>query len=310
MRPYDVIKVMHHPSLNRLLHDAIRLPLEQCVSTYLGRAWQVKTVESKHDESSHPAALLADEDYTVFVKLNEGALAVDQLTQEVAGLRRLTEEAGALTPTVIDLLAVDDGALVIMAAVQVIQRGEQQWREMGAALARLHQVKGTTFGLAAHCYWGSVYQDNRPLADWPTFFWQRRILPRLQAAVATGRLPVSLITAVEALESRLPSLCGPLVPPTLLHGDAHQNNFLSTAQGAFFIDPAVYYGHPEVDLAHIDFFAPVPPAFWDGYGAVTPIVPGFAQRRHLWLLPTWLAMVELDGPHQLPQLEQTLIDLL
>ena len=300
---------MHHPSLIRLLHDAIRLPLEQCVATYLGCAWQVKTVESKHDESSHPAALLSDGRYMVFVKLNEGPLAVDQLTQEVAGLRLLTAHAGILTPTVIDLLTVDDGALVIMAAVQVIQRGEQQWQAMGAALARVHQVKGTTFGLASHCYWGSVYQDNRPLADWPTFFWQRRILPRLQAAVATGRLPVSLIAAVEALESRLPSLCGPPVAPTLLHGDAHQNNFLSTAQGAFLIDPAVYYGHPEVDLAHIDFFAPVPSAFWEGYTVVTPIDPGFAQRCSLWLLPTWLAMVELDGPQHLPRLEQILIDL-
>jgi fructosamine-3-kinase len=300
---------MHHPSLTRLLHDAIRLPLEQCVSTYLGRAWQVKTVESKHDESSHPAALLSDGRDTVFVKLNEGPLAVDQLTQEVAGLRLLTQQAGVLTPTVIDLLPVDDGALVIMLAVEVIQRGEPQWRAMGAALAQIHQVKGATFGLASHCYWGSVYQDNRPLPDWPAFFWQRRLVPRLQAAVAMGRLPVSLIAAVEALESRLPSLCGPLVPPTLLHGDAHQNNFLSTAQGAFFIDPAVYYGHPEVDLAHIDFFAPVPSAFWEGYTAVTPIDPGFAQRRSLWLLPTWLAMVELDGPHHLPRLEQILIDL-
>ena len=300
---------MHHPSLTRLLNDPIRLPLERSVSVYLGRAWQVKTVESKHDESSHPAALLADEGDTVFVKLTEGELAVDQLTQEVAGLCLLTAHAGVLTPTVIDLLTVEDGAVVIMAAVQVIQRGEQQWREMGAALARLHQVKGATFGLASHCYWGSLYQDNRPLPDWPTFFWQRRLLPRLQAAVATGCVPAPLIAAVEALENHLPALCGPPISPTLLHGDAHQNNFLSTPQGAVFIDPAVYYGHPEIDLAHLDFFAPVSPAFWDGYAAVMPIDSSFAHRRHLWLLPTWLAMVEVDGPQHIGQVEQILVAL-
>ncbi|MCE7988443.1 MAG: hypothetical protein DYG89_45375 [Caldilinea sp. CFX5] len=297
---------MHHPSLQRVLSDEVRLPVEQSVSAYLGRAWQVKTVESKHDESSHPAALLADEGYTVFVKLNEGELAVDQLTQEVAGLRLLTREAGVLTPTVIDLLAVAGGALVIMAAVQVVPRSERQWQEMGQALAQIHAVKGSSFGLASHCYWGNFYQDNRPLPDWPTFFWQRRMAPRLQAAIASGHLPTALATQIEQLAERFADRCGPPVPPTLLHGDAHQNNFISTAAGAVLIDPAVYYGHPEVDLAHIDFFAPVPPDFWSGYTAGTPIDPGFVRRRHLWLLPTWLAMVELGGEEYLPQLRNTL----
>lgn len=300
---------MHHPSLQRVLSNEVRLLLEQRVSAYLGRTWQVKTVVSKHDESSHPAALLADESDAVFVKLNEGKLAVDQLTQEVAGLRLLTREAGVLTPTVIDLLAVDGGALVIMAAVQVVPRTERQWQEMGQALAQIHAVKGSNYGLAAHCYWGNFYQDNRPLPDWSTFFWQRRMAPRLQAAIASGNLPAALAAEIEQLAERFEVFCGPPVPPTLLHGDAHQNNFISTAAGAVFIDPAVYYGHPEVDLAHIDFFAPVPADFWAGYTAVTPIAPGFAQRRHLWLLPTWLAMVELGGEEYLPQVQSSLYSL-
>jgi protein-ribulosamine 3-kinase len=300
------MEIISNPTLNRLLNDAIRLPVEQSVSTYLGRPWRVQTVESKLDESSHPAAILADESYAIFVKLNEGALAVDQLTQEVAGLRLLTAQAGVLTPTVIDLIAVDGGALVIMAAVRVVNRQEQQWRAMGQALAQIHQVKGAFYGLTSHCYWGSLYQDNTPLPDWPAFFWQRRLFPRLQAASASGNLPLALTTAVEQVGNRLADLCGTTIQPTLLHGDAHQNNFISTAQGPVFIDPAVYYGHPEIDLAPIDFFAPASPSFFAGYADVAPIEPGFARRRHLWLLPTWLAMVEVDGPQHLSQLRGAL----
>src|SRR5207245_5179616 len=120
---------------------------------------------------------------------------------------------------------------------------------------------------------------NTPVADWPEFFWERRLVPRLWAAVDSGHLPLDLVPQVEKLGSRLAWLCGPKVEPSLLHGDAHQNNFLSTAQGPVMIDPAVYYGHPEMDLAFVDFFAPVSGEFFQGYQEMTPLEPGFVERR-------------------------------
>jgi protein-ribulosamine 3-kinase len=297
---------MQEPSVERLLQPALRIAIERAVSAFLGRAWQVQQTEGKTAEASHPAAILRDETFAVFVKLGDGALAVDQLTQEAAGLRLLTERAGVLTPAVIDVVPVDGGALLILAAVQVIERTPSHWRQMGHALARIHRIKADRFGLETHCYWGSFYQDNRPLADWPDFFRQRRIEPWLRAAVDSGRLPTGFVARVEQLGNRLAELCGPPVQPTLLHGDAHQNNFLSTAQGPVLIDPAVYYGHPEMDLAYVDFFAPVPDELLAGYQELAPIDPGFGERRDLWLLHAWLAMVAVDGPHHLEPLDAAL----
>jgi len=293
-------------SSSRLLRDDLRIPVEQRVSAYLGRAWQVKKLEDKRAEASHPAAILSDESYAVFVKLGEGDLAADQFTQELAGLRLLTERAGVLTPAAIGIVQVEGNALVMMEAVQVVRRALTHWRQIGRALAQLHQTKGERFGLTTHCYWGSLYQDNSPLADWPDFFWQRRIEPRLRAAVDSGHLPLAFVTQVEQLGHRLSSLCGPQVQPALLHGDAHQNNFLSTDKGAVLIDPSVYYGHPEIDLAHVDFFAPVPAALWEGYQELAPLAPDFVDRRDLWRIPAWLAMVEVDGPQHLDKLNAAL----
>jgi protein-ribulosamine 3-kinase len=294
------------PSVKRLLRADLRIPIEAAVTAYLGRGWQVTRAEGKTDEASHPAAILADGAYAVFVKLGEGDLAVDQLTQEAAGLRLLTERSGVLTPEVITVVQVESGALLVLEAVQVIDREPLHWRQIGHALARLHAIKGERFGLETHCYWGSFYQDNRPLVDWPEFFWQRRIEPWLQAGVDSGRLPTTLITQVEKVGRRLEELCGPTVQPTLLHGDAHQNNFLSTAQGPVLIDPAVYYGHPEMDLAYVDFFAPVPDELFAGYRELAPIEPGFAERRDLWLIHAWLAMVAVDGPQHVEMLNAAL----
>lgn len=286
----------------RLLSDALRIPVEQCVSAYLGRAWRVATVQDKAESASHPAAVLSGEGYSVFVKLGEGRLALDQFKQELAGLRLLTERGGALTPAAIDSLQVEGGALIVMEAIQVTERGRAHWRQIGQALARLHNVKGERYGLDTHCYWGSLYQDNSPLPDWPEFFWERRLAPRLRAAVESGHLPLALVPEVEKLQARLPWLCGPKVEPALLHGDAHQNNFLSSARGPVMIDPSVYYGHPEMDLAYVDFFAPVSDELFQGYQELGPLEPGFSERRDLWRIPAWLAMVEVDGPQHLDNL--------
>jgi len=70
--------------------------------------------------------------------------------------------------------------------------------------------------------------------------------------------------------SHLLGLCGPGVVPTLLHGDAQQNNFISTEKGAMVIDPAVYFGHPEMDLAYIDYFQPVPEDVFEAIGRSCP----------------------------------------
>jgi len=294
------------PSVALLLRADLRHAIETTVAAFLGRTWQVKQATGKTEEASHPAAVLTDQTDTVFVKLGTGDLAADQLTQEATGLRLLRERAGVLTPGVIGVVPVEGGALLILEAVQVIAREPLHWRQIGQALARLHASKSEAFGLDTHCYWGSFYQDNRPLIDWPDFFWQRRIEPWLRAAVDSGRFPTTLLAQVEALGQRLPELCGPPIQPALLHGDAHQNNFLSTAAGPVLIDPAVYYGHPEIDLAYVDFFTPVSDELLAGYQEITSIEPGFAERKALWLLHAWLAMIAVGEPHFVEKVDAAL----
>ena len=134
------------------------------------------------------------------------------------------------------------------------------------------------------------------MEDWQTFYTERRLVPGLKLAVDSGNLPQAVARQVEALVLRLPELCGLEVTPTLLHGDAQQNNFISTEEGAVVIDPAVYFGHPEMDLAYVDYFQPVPDDVFAGYREELPIDPGFPERRDLWRLWGYLAAVTVEGP--------------
>ena len=60
-------------------------------------------------------------------------------------------------------------------------------------------------------------------------------------------------------------------------------------------DLAPYFGHPELDLALLGYFDPVPQHVFDGYAELRPIDDGFPERRELWRLFAYLAVVSVKG---------------
>ncbi len=290
----------------RLLADLFRRPVERLVSDHYHREWKVTRFQGMDEFASHPAAILSHGDISVFVKLSEAAHGLDQFEAELAGLRLLAGRAGVLAPLPIGILPVQEGVILVLEAVRAVERTPHQWREIGRTLARIHQVRGDYWGLDRQGYFGPLYQDNRPTPDWLSFFTERRIWPRLVGAIDSGNLPTGAIRQVEKLIARLPRLSLPEGEPALLHGDAQQNNFISTEKGAMIIDPAAYYGNPEMDLAYVDYFQPVPDDVFAGYRELLPIDPGFPERRDLWRLPGYLAVIEVEGMGHLSRLTNAL----
>src|SRR5205823_10512119 len=153
-------------------------------------------------------------------------------------------------------------------------RKRADWRSIGQVLAVLHQAGHERFGLdGPRGFFGPLPQDNRPVPAnrWADFYRERRLLPMLRVAVDSGHLPSALAAGVEEVATRLPVLAGPEPRPSLLHGDAQQNNFVSTPAGAVVIDPAPYFGHPEADLALVGYFQPVPGEVFTAYQDIAPV---------------------------------------
>ncbi|MBL8097048.1 MAG: fructosamine kinase family protein [Anaerolineales bacterium] len=275
--------------------DRLRGPLERIVSTHLGRSWQVAEARDLSDYACHPCAILAADAFSVFAKFTDAVDGRAQFEVELAGLQDLTRLSGVATPTPLGVFEIEGGCVLVFETVVEVPRAAPQWRDIGRALAQIHRVKDSRFGLARHGTFGPLFQDNTPHDDWPTFFGERRLRPGLRRAVDAGALSETLTRRIESILRRLPDLCGPSVAPTLIHGDAQKNNFISTSGGAVVIDPSIYYGHPEVDLAYVDYFEPVPDDLFDGYRDAQPIDPGFAGRRDLWRLWGYLSAVAIEG---------------
>lgn len=278
--------------------------IEHAASEHLGRPWVSQGFTDLNDRASHPCGVLLGQPFSVFAKFSRAAGARDQFTAELAGLQTLTRLADIDTPVPVasGIIEPQDGWLLLTEALPEVlprDRGRREWRSIGQVLAALHGVTHSQFGLDHGGFFGPLPQDNRPVPAnrWPDFFRERRITPLLHRAVDSGHLPADLAAGIDRIATRLPDIAGPDPQPSLLHGDAQQNNFVTTATAAaaVVIDAAPYFGHPELDLALLDFFHPVPKDVLDAYRDITPIDPGFNERKELWRLPSYLAIITVDG---------------
>ena len=216
----------------------------------------------------------------------------------------LRRRAQVATPTPIGpgVVDVEAGSILLFEAVPERlphARTPEDWRSIGHTLASLHQVHAEQFGRELFDgYFGPLPQDNRPVASgtWADFYTERRVLPRLRSAVDSGHLPSDVAVEVERLRwTECPVSAGQKPRPSLLHGDAQLNNFMSCASGAVVIDPAPYFGHPELDLALIEHFETVPKSVLEAYQEVLTIDPEFADRRVLWRIFSYLANCDRRG---------------
>jgi fructosamine-3-kinase len=287
------------PAAHPLLDATVKNAIESAASRHLGRRWVSTGFSDLNDRASHPCGLLHGGTFSVFAKLAVDDAAGERFAAELSGLDLLRELAHIATPTPIGpgVLALDHGVVLVTEALSERpprDRTTDDWRSIGHTLAALHHVHGPRFGLEHLTgFFGPLRQDNRPVISnrWVDFYAERRVRPLLRSAVDSGYLPPDLAADVELVVQRLPSLCGPEPRPTLLHGDAQQNNFVSTDAGAVVADVAPYFGHPEVDLALLDYFHPVPGDVFDAYHEVAPIEADFAPRRDIWRVFVDLACI-------------------
>jgi fructosamine-3-kinase len=291
--------------VHRLQAPDVMAGVKRAVEEHLGRPWTIGGFVSLNDRASHPAGIVlgaGSDDVNVFVKFGAGDEALTDFRRELDGLALLRDSGGARTalPVAQGVVPVDDGCVLVLEAVKERQssdRTDADWRSIGTALALLHATTGPSFGLEFDGSFGPLPQINTPVETnrWADFVRLRRIGPYLDASTRSGSLPEGFGKRVHAVAERLEELGGPDPTPTLLHGDAQQNNYLCTDEGCLFVDASPFFGHPEYDLAMIDIFDPVPADVFDAYREIRGIDGGFEQRRELWRIPIYLAIAAVDG---------------
>lgn len=176
------------------------------------------------------------------------------------------------------------------------------------AIAALHAITEGQYGLDFDTVIGGLPQANGPMNDWPAFFAERRLIAMARQGLDAGRLETSMMARIESLSENLGRWIGEPGPPSLLHGDLWGGNVLArSGRLAGFIDPAVYLGDAEIELAFTTLFHTFSDAFYDRYAEHRPIRPGFFEERcALYNLYPLLVHVRLFGGSYLAQVDRTL----
>jgi fructosamine-3-kinase len=181
-------------------------------------------------------------------------------------------------------------------------------RHAAELLAALHEVTAPHYGLERDTLIGGLHQPNSPSDTWLTFFREHRLLYMGRVAVENGRLPPPLWQRVQRFADNLDHWLLEPEQPSLLHGDVWTTNVL--AQGdriTGFLDPAIYYGHPEIELAFTTLFGTFGQPFFDHYQTLRPLHPGFfEERRDIYNLYPLLVHVRLFGGGYVGSVERIL----
>ncbi len=152
-------------------------------------------------------------------------------------------------------------------------------RELGVALARLHQAGAPCFGREDRRTTGSRGLPNEPTPTWAEFYATNRLLPLARLAQQARALPDDVVGALERLAADLERFDPGHEPPSRLHGDLWAGNRLIDAAGdSWLIDPAAHGGHREFDLAMMRLFGGFGPDCFAAYDEVLPLAPGWEER--------------------------------
>jgi len=227
----------------------------------------------------------------------------DMYRREAEGLTLLADANTLRVPRVI---AVSERALVLE-WIESRPPCADYDEQLGRGLARLHEAGAPSFGLAHDNYVGSLPQDNTPHDSWPSFYGERRLLPLAHRARDRGLLDPRMMARVERLCARLPALCGDAEPASRLHGDLWSGNVMRDEAGApTLVDPAVYGGQCEMDLAMLALFGSPSARFFAAYDEQYPRLAGAAGRVALYQLYPLLVHVCLFGTSYLSALSRAL----
>jgi len=280
--------------------------LSQHLTVHLGRHVDVEQDIPVGGGSINEAYQLETNEGRFFVKVNSADRFPAMFEAEADGLERLRATNAIRVPQVIATGEDHDDTYLLLEHIEASARSANYWEDLGRSLAKLHRHTNDRFGLERNNYIGSLTQANDGLTSWSTFFIRCRLEPQVKLARDKQRIGMGDVLRFERLYGKAASLF-PAEPPALLHGDLWSGNILiGPSGGPVLIDPAVYFGHREMDIAMTKLFGGFDEGFYRAYNDELSLESGWEERMELFNLYPLLVHVNLFGGGYIGQVQTVL----
>ena len=230
------------------------------------------------------------------LKVNSNDMALKMFLAEKNGLEFLSNTK---TIKIVNIIACDnhnDKAFLVLEYIDPKRPDNVDFERLGTQLAALHKVTSPEFGFEHDNFIGSLAQQNNHHKEWSDFYINERLKPQITLARSKNLLQHTDVPKIETMVQVGHDLFQN-VTPSLLHGDLWSGNYLISTNGTpYLIDPAIYFGHHEVDIAMSKLFGGYGPSFYDAYHDLIPETEGSEQRIELYHLYYLLVHLNLFGP--------------
>lgn len=251
--------------------------LEESISSSINIELTIVDASTTSGGSINKAYKLKTNSGIFFVKQNSASRFHEMFAKEVLGLKLLQEKSRFIIPEVIGEFQLDDVSFLVLEHLNQNIPNQKFWFDFAKKLAHLHQQSNSKFGLSFDNYIGSISQTNHHFLSWTEFFENQRLSPLVKLAFDKNLLSKEDLKAFNLLYLKLEEIF-PTEKPSLVHGDLWSGNFLCNNNKPVLIDPAVYYGNREMDLAMTRLFGGFDDDFYHAYQNEFPLEKGWVKR--------------------------------
>jgi fructosamine-3-kinase len=221
----------------------------------------------------------------------------DMFLKEANGLKELAKAKVIRIPEVIFV----ENDFILLESINSSIKSKNFWEDFGRRFARLHKYTSDNYGFYEDNFVGSTNQlniaDESEKYDWTKFYFNKRLKIQFDLVKKNGYVTAELHNLFGKLEDKIESILSNITnQPCLLHGDLWSGNFMVDETGsACLIDPAVYYGDREADLAMTKLFGGFDTTFYDSYNEEFRLDDSYEYRENIYKLYHVLNHLNLFG---------------
>lgn len=241
-----------------------------------------------------------------YIKTHPNKQYPNYFEKERTGLLSLKSQKILDVCSPLGIQEIGSNAFLILEFIESAAPKKDFYALLGQGLAKQHQVSNRYFGFVEDNYLRQCVQLNHRMSKWGEFFIKYRLLNNIKIVADKYHLSIETLRLFDKFLD-LVEFAFPEEQPALLHGDFWKEHIIANPEGEpCLLNPSVYYGHREMDLAMTRLVGSFPPEFYEAYHEVYPLQSDWEIRLDFCKMYYHLVHYNIYGQAYFPSIQNLL----